>query len=92
MYDRETIQASTLQEALEGLNQKIPVSLESGSNSYRERGFEVGKVYSFWKTSYSRSHGEVNTWEQWWIEVKKVEEETVTPENWLSQQEVGVAE
>lgn len=88
MYDRETLQASILEEVLDELDRRIPVSLESGATSYRGEGFEVGKVYSFWKTNYSRQHGEVHTWERWWIEVKEVEEETIQPENWLAQDNV----
>lgn len=88
MYDRETIQASTLQEVLEDVDKRIPVSLDSGSTTYRGEGFEVGKVYSFWKTNYSRQYGKTNTWERWWIEIKQVEEETVKPENWFSHGQV----
>lgn len=84
IYDRETIRAPTLEEVLEKLDDRIPVSLDSGSTMYRGERREVGKVYSFWQTTYDRTHGEVNTWEQWWIEVKQVKEETVKPGSWLN--------
>jgi len=84
-YDRETIQASSLSELLEQLGDRIPVSLESGSEMYRGEGRTVGRIYSFWKTNYSRQHGQTKTWEQWWIEIREVEEETVKPEAWMSQ-------
>ena len=85
MYDREKIQASSLEEALKTLSDRIPVSLGSGSTVYRGEGQEVGKVFSFWKTTYSREHGEVNTWERWWVELTEVEEEPIKPEAWTGQ-------
>jgi len=86
MYDRETIEGSTLEEALETLDDRIPVSLDSGSTVYRGESREVGKIYSFWKTTYSRQHGEVNTWERWWVELTEVEEEPIKPEAWTGQE------
>lgn len=84
-YDTEKIQAGCLTELLEEIDGRVPVSLESGSEIYRGEGRETGRIYSFWKTNYSRQYGKTNTWEQWWIEIREVEEETVTPENWVSQ-------
>ena len=84
-YDREIIQASSLSELLEELGNRIPVSLESGSEMYRGEGRTVGRIYSFWKTNYSRQYGKTKTWEKWWIEIREVEAETVKPETWMSQ-------
>jgi hypothetical protein len=85
VYDRETIQAGSLSELLEEIEDRIPVSLESGSEVYRGEGRETGRIYSFWKTNYSRQYGKTNTWEKWWIEIREVEEETVKPETWMNQ-------
>lgn len=85
LYDREEIQAGSLSELLEEIDGRIPVSLESGSEVYRGEGRTVGRIYSFWKTNYSRQYGKTKTWEKWWIEIREVEEETVKPETWMSQ-------